>query len=49
MAANGGRHFEINMKVQNYENLFLNNMHTLAFLTTAIFVYYINNHFIGLF
>ena len=24
-------------------------MHTLALLTTAIFVYYVNNHFMGLF
>ena len=51
MAANGGRHFEINMKVHNYETLFffLKNMHTLALLKTAIFVYYVNNNFMGLF
>ena len=30
-------------------NIFLKNMHTLALLTIAIFVYYVNNHFMGLF
>ena len=30
-------------------NLFLKNMHTLALLTTTIFVYYVNNNFMGLF
>ena len=48
MAANGGRHFEINMKVQNYSIYFSKNMHTLALLTTVI-VYYVNTHFMGLF
>ena len=47
MAANGGHHFEINMKVQNYETL--KNIHTLALLTTVIFIYYVNNDFMGLF
>ena len=50
MAVNGGRHFEINMTVQNYETQFISkDMHTLAFLTTAKFVYDLNNHFMGLF
>ena len=48
MAANGGRHFEINMKVQNCSIYFSKNMHTLALLTTVI-VYYVNTHFMGLF
>ena len=30
-------------------NLFLKNMNTLALLTTAIFVYDENHHFMGLF
>ena len=30
-------------------NIFLKNMHTLSLLTTAIFVYYVNNHFMVLF
>ena len=30
-------------------NLLLKNMHTLALLTTAIFVYYVHNDFMGLF
>ena len=50
MAVNGGRYFEINMKVQNYETQFIyKDMHTLAFLTTAKFVYDLNNHFMRLF
>ena len=50
MAVNGGRHFEINSKIKNYETyLFFKNMHTNTLLTTAIFVYYVNNHFMGLF
>ena len=41
MAANGGRHFEISMEVENYETQFISqNMHTHTFLTTASFVYY---------
>ena len=30
-------------------SIFLKNMHTLALLTTAIFAYYVNNHFMRLF
>ena len=30
-------------------NLFLKNMHTHTLLTTAIFVYYVDIHFMGLF
>ena len=30
MAANGGRHFEINMKVQNYESQFISQKHAYA-------------------
>ena len=28
MAANGGRHFEINMKVQNYETQYISQKHS---------------------
>ena len=48
MAANGGCHFEINIKTENYPtHLFLKSMHTHTHLTNVIFVYYANNHFIG--
>ena len=30
-------------------NLFLKNMHTQTLLTTTIFAYYVNNHFMWLF
>ena len=50
MAVKGGRRFEINMKVQNYEIQFISQKHAaLLLLTSAIFVYYVNNHFMGLF
>ena len=50
MAANGGRHFEINIKIKNlWNNLFLKNMHTQKLLTIAVFVQYVNNHSVGLF
>ena len=49
MAANGGRHFEINFKLKNIKlNSFLKSMHTHTHLTNVIFVYYANNHFMGL-
>ena len=49
MAANGGRHFEINMKVHNYETQFISQKHAYTCtLTTVRFVYYVNNHFMGL-
>ena len=48
MAANGGRHFEINIKTENDNlSLFLKQMHT--HLTNVIFVYCVINQFIGLF
>ena len=31
MAANGGRHFEINMKVENYETLFISQKHAYTY------------------
>ena len=46
MAANGGCHFEINIKTENYETQF---MHAHKHLTKVIFVYYVDNHFTGLF
>ena len=50
MAANGGRHFEIDIKTTMIKlNLFLKRMHTHTHLTNVIFVYYANNHFVGLF
>ena len=46
MAANGGGHFEINIKTENYKlNLLLKSMHTHTQFTNVIFVYYVNNHF----
>ena len=52
MAANGGRHFEINIKTENYIKLykleiFLKSMHTRTQFTNVIFVYYVNNHVMG--
>ena len=50
MAANGGRHFEVNIKLKIIKhNLFLKSMHTHTHLTNVIFVYYANNHFMELF
>ena len=50
MAANGGRHFEINIKIKIIKlNLFLKSMHTHTQFTNVIFVYYVNNHFLELF
>ena len=48
MAANGGCHFKIIIKITKL-NLFLKNMHTHTLLTTTIFAYYVNNHFMWLF
>ena len=50
MAANGGRHFEINIKLKIIKlYLFLKSMHTHTHLTNVIFVYYANNLFMWLF
>ena len=47
MATNGGRHFEmpLKLKVINF-NLFLKAYINIQF-TNVIFVYYVNNHFMG--
>ena len=48
MAANGGRHFEINTKTENYKTLFISlSMHTHTHLTNVIFVYYVKNQLMG--
>ena len=50
MAANGGRHFETEIKTENYKpNLFLKRMHTHTHLITVILSYYANNNYRGLF
>ena len=49
MAANGGRHFEIHIKTENYKlSLFLKSMQTHAHLTNVILVYYATYHYVGL-
>ena len=47
MAANGGRHFEINIKTENYKTQFISQTH--AHLTNMLLVYYETNNFVGLF
>ena len=48
MAANGSRHFETNIKTEIIKlNLFLKTMQTHTQFTNVIFVYYVNNNFIG--
>ena len=45
---NGGLHFEITIKSENYQTQFISQKHAYT-LTNVIFVYYANNHFMGLF
>ena len=45
MAANGGRHFEINIKTENYKTQIISQN---AF-TNVMLVFYATNHFVGLF
>ena len=48
MAANGGRHFKMPFKLKIMKlNLFLKSMHKHTQFTNVIFVYYVNNHFLG--
>ena len=48
-AANGGRHFKINIKLKIMKlNLFLKSMQTHAHLTNVILIYYASNHFVSL-
>ena len=48
MATNGGLHFEMPLKLKIIKlNLFLKSMHKHTQLTNVIFVYYVNNHFMG--
>ena len=50
MAANGGHHFEINIKTEIIKlNLFLNSMQTFAHLTNVRLVFHATNNFVGLF
>ena len=50
MAANGGRHFEMQWKLKIIKpNLFLKSMHAHTHLTIVILVYSANNNFMGLF
>ena len=48
MATNGGRHFEMPLKLKIIKlNLFLKSMHKHTQFTNVIFDYYVNNHFMG--
>ena len=48
MATNGGRHFEMPLKLKIIKlNKFLKSMHKHTQFTNVIFVYYENNHFMG--
>ena len=47
MAASGGRHFEINMKVQNYETQYISQKHAYTCTFDNCNLYYVNNHFMG--
>ena len=50
MAANGGRHFEINTNTENYKSQFISQqMHIQTLLTNVILVYCVINTFIVLF
>ena len=52
MAANGGRHFEINILTENYRTQFISQntcKHAHTLLTNVIFVCHVNNHFMWLF
>ena len=49
MAANGGRHLEMNNRYENYKTLFLKSMPTNKHLTNVILVYCVSTHFMGLF
>ena len=48
MATNGGRHFEMPLKLKIRKlNLFLKSMHKHTQFTNVIFVYHVSNHFMG--
>ena len=50
MAANGGRHFRINSKTENYKSQFISKTGaSQTLLTNVILVYCVINNFIGLF
>ena len=50
MAANEGRHFEINIKLKNYQTQFISQKHAYSYtFDKCDLCYYANNHFMELF
>ena len=50
MAANGGRHFEINIKTENYKTQFISQKHANSCTFDKYDVsFYATNHFVWLF